>query len=98
MFSESRHKAFVLAVILSLLGCTPALYMPSAEDVTGSSSLPQLLEGRKLYIEKCGGCHTLILPGKHSASEWRFWVDSMQVKAKINHSEKELILKYLEKK
>ncbi len=76
-------------------GCSSALYKPTPENVTSDASLQELQEGRKLYLNKCGGCHTLILPEKHNAKQWKYWVDTMQVKAKINPAEKELILKYL---
>ena len=30
----------------------------------------ELKEGSKLYIQKCGNCHNLILPSKYTAAEW----------------------------
>jgi hypothetical protein len=30
----------------------------------------ELKEGSKLYIQKCGNCHNLIVPSKYTAAEW----------------------------
>jgi hypothetical protein len=30
----------------------------------------ELKSGSKLYIQKCGNCHNLIVPSKYTAAEW----------------------------
>jgi len=89
---------FILLFAVGLIAaCGSALYVPSASEVTSKANLEELNEGRVLYINKCGGCHTLFVPEKYSAKEWSGWVDKMEVKAKITASEKEKIIKYLTK-
>jgi hypothetical protein len=64
---------------------------------TPNTSIDELREGRTAYINKCGGCHSLIVPEKYSSKEWKEWVDRMDSKVKITETEKERILKYLTK-
>jgi cytochrome c5 len=78
-----------------MLSCTSALYIPTASQQTESASLSQLQEGRILYVQKCGSCHTLVLPDKHTKNEWQHFLNEMQQKASINNTEKEQILRYL---
>ena len=95
-FSE-RAIAGCVGVLLIFLSCscsTP-LYIPTENQETANVSLKDLKAGRSAYINKCGGCHTLIVPGKYSAMEWDKWVIRMEPKAKITPLEKEQILKYL---
>lgn len=84
----------VLMLILSC-SCSTALYIPTENQETSNVSLKDLKDGRSAYINKCGSCHTLIVPGKYSAKEWDKWVINMEPKAKITPLEKEQILKYL---
>ena len=95
--SCSRKTATLLLVTLIVLmvSCSSALYMPTVGQQTESASLEQMLEGRKLYVKKCGSCHALILPEKHTKPEWEHYLNEMQQKASIDNTEKEQILKYL---
>jgi mono/diheme cytochrome c family protein len=85
---------FVFAVVLS---CSTALYVPTAGDETVSASLVEMQAGRKLYVQKCGSCHSLFLPEKYNKQQWEHFLNEMQQKASINNDEKEQILKYLSK-
>jgi len=77
----------IIFIVISVsISCSSALY-----------SLSQLQAGRKLYVQKCGSCHTLVLPEKHTKEEWQHLLDEMQLKASINNIEKEKILLYLTK-
>ena len=86
---------FLLSVIV--FSCTSALYIPSAANETTNARISDLQEGRKLYIHKCGSCHTLLLPEKYSKQEWQIWIGKMQVKALLNDHEKEEIFLYVTK-
>jgi len=89
---------FIMLFAVGLIAaCSSALYIPSESEVTSKANLEELNDGRALYINKCGGCHTLVLPEKYSDKDWSIWVDKMEVKANITSSEKEKILKYLTK-
>jgi len=81
--------------LLLLTSCKSALYIPDESQVSSATSLQEMKAGRKLYVQKCAGCHTLYLPEKYSKTEWQHFLSEMQVKASVNNSEKELILKYL---
>ena len=80
---------FISCIIIS---CSRQLYMPVSTDVTQQQ---QLLQGRKLYVDHCGSCHTLHLPKEYNEQGRQKQLDEMQVKAKISDDEKKPIFKYL---
>ena len=86
-----RIKAVILVCFI-VIGCTPVLYIPKSTD---AKEQEQLTTGRKLYVKHCSGCHNLYLPKQFTAEEWKYDVDSMQARAKINSEEKQLILRFL---
>lgn len=85
----------VIAGFAAVFSCTSALYIPSESNLNGEATLPELKEGRKLYIRNCGGCHTLYLPGAYTPEEWNYWMQQMESRVKLDSMEKELILKYV---
>ena len=89
-----RKKTIVVSTVLCcvIFGCSRQLYMPSS---TNTSEQAQLLQGRKLYVNHCSGCHNLHIPKEYNAEQWKKNIDEMQVKAKITDPEKQLILQYL---
>jgi hypothetical protein len=87
---------FIISVIF-IFSCGTALYLPSTENVLPNTNIEDLQKGRKLYINNCGSCHSLILPDKYNTEQWQFWVSKMEPKTKINSEDSELILKYLTK-
>jgi len=95
--SRKIYTKLTFVAIAFLISCTSALYVPTESQQTESASLTQLQAGRKLYVQKCGNCHTLHLPEKYSKPEWQHFLDEMQQKASINNLEKQQILKYLSK-
>jgi cytochrome c5 len=95
--SKKTIALLFFAVFIIMLSCTSALYIPTASQQTASANLSQLQAGRKLYVRKCGSCHMLVLPEKHTKKEWQHFLDEMQQKASINNLEKEQILLYLAK-
>ena len=96
MFFRSQYfKGIVLVAIVVTISCAPALYIPEKANVAAGSDLTVLQAGRKLYVSKCGSCHTLILPEKHTGTQWPALVANMEARAKISPEESKLILKYL---
>jgi hypothetical protein len=77
--------------------CSTALYIPDRDQSISETSYKELLEGRDIYINKCGACHSLIIPERYNENEWNKWVDKMGPKARISDEEKHLVLKYLTK-
>jgi hypothetical protein len=93
--SKMIGKYFLFGIAAIAFSCAPALYIPTASRETASATITQLQAGRALYVEKCGSCHALVLPEKHSKQEWKHFLDEMQQKASINDLQKEQILLYL---
>jgi cytochrome c5 len=95
--SKAAITSIILIAIIASVSCSSALYTPSESQQTASASLAQLQEGRKLYVQKCGSCHTLYLPEKYTKLQWQQFLNEMQQKASIDNLEKEQILKYVSK-
>ena len=87
--------ALALATLLSLAGCSAALYVPTDEDATPAASLDDLHQGRALYVHKCGSCHVLQLPERFTQSKWEQHLREMAPRARLNDQEKQLIWKFL---
>ena len=96
MHFKVSHLVTVLSIVTLSNSCTSALYFPTeTEALKSHSSVSELTEGRALYINNCGSCHTLYLPQHLTKEEWAKDVKRMQPKAKISDQETELILKYV---
>ena len=98
MLSKKRIR-IGLTVLLTgfVFACGTALYLPKENPGISNSDLNEMLKGRAAYINKCGSCHALILPEKHSAGEWKTWVEKMALKVDLTPREQEEILKYVTK-
>ena len=97
MHYKNKKIAISLLVIVTLVACKSALYIPVAENVTKNANIDELVKGRASYIDKCSSCHSLYLPEKFTKEEWAKKVDKMAPKAKITNQEKQLILAYVTK-
>ncbi len=96
MFSKHWHYLITcVSLALIIYGCTPALYKPLPEQFSSVATYNQLVKGRQLYVNSCGGCHSLYLPNHYEESVWATNLDEMQERSKINDDEKALILAYL---
>lgn len=99
-------KIYRILMLLSaaalIYACSPrtgaVLYTPAVTDATDSVSYEQLVEGRKLYVAKCAGCHNLKLPQSRTEAEWHKAMIKMQPKAKISDAERDLILQFVLRK
>lgn len=97
MYSKMKKTIGISMLLVLLIACTSALYIPTKENVSPKADLEQLKEGRALYVNKCSSCHSLYLPEKYKKTQWRKWVDKMAPKAQISNAEKEKIYQYLTK-
>jgi len=98
MFSRLKYfRMAVLAVVVVTISCAPALCIPAKDNVASGSDLAELQAGRQLYVNKCGGCHNLLFPGKFTAEQCPAHVVSMEERSKITPDESRLIIKYLVK-
>jgi cytochrome c5 len=97
MHYKNRKKAFLVLVIVMLVACKSALYIPITENAAKNANIDELIKGRALYVVSCSSCHALYLPEKFTKAEWKKNVDEMAPKAKITDREKQLILTYVTK-
>lgn len=88
-------KYFFCLTLLLMSSCAPALYVPSAATTSDPAELTVLNEGRAMYVQHCGSCHSLFVPSDFSDEAWEAHLDQMQARAKISDHQKERILKYL---
>jgi hypothetical protein len=55
----------------------------------------ELKKGSKLYIQKCGNCHNLILPSKYTQAEWeKTYLTREFDKAKVEDKEEKKQISY----
>jgi mono/diheme cytochrome c family protein len=87
-----KNTINVLFLSIIIIGCSQSLYLPASAD---AAQQEKLLNGRKLYVARCSGCHNLHFPKEYTAEQWKSNLDEMQVKAKISDEQKQLILEYL---
>lgn len=66
-----------------------------AESRWKGTTLQNLAEGRRLYILKCSGCHSLRSPSLLTEEKWQEQIIEMQKKAEISDQESTAILRYL---
>lgn len=71
------------------------LYVPSASDVTANATLEELQQGRVLYINNCGVCHSLYSPDSYSATKWKIIMTGMSPKTDMNSLQVSLVTKYV---
>jgi hypothetical protein len=90
---------FPLLLLGVLLSCTksPAsnLYVPASSDATASATLQQLQEGRTLYINNCGSCHSLYSPDDYSKGNWTSILSVMAPNTNMSTSQVTLVTKYV---
>jgi hypothetical protein len=102
-----KNKIITTVSLLFLAGCASVqLLTPGQSDVERVKTkypdytLAELNQGKILYEENCGNCHSLKKPSSESEQEWNKIVPEMAKKAdkkgiKIDPKQQELILKYL---
>ncbi len=90
-----------VAGALTAAGCAAALRQATPEDAFRlaprwpGTTVQDLERGRSLYVRRCSGCHTLILPGAHPAEEWPGLVDGMADKARLRPGERDDVVRFL---
>lgn len=98
MLSEKRNQiGFVVLLAGIVLACSSSLYIPKESARISKEELRELAKGRATYINKCGSCHSLILPGKYNLEGWKVQVKRMAAKAHLTQQEEVEILNYVTK-
>lgn len=93
--------AALLAAALSGCAGSRAIPDPTAKHLEYAerggypSTLPALKNGRKLYVNRCSGCHNLHKPTAFNSKEWPQIVLDMQNNAEINEDQVRDITRYL---
>jgi mono/diheme cytochrome c family protein len=91
----------VVAASALAAACAAALRHSTPADVALVSpkwprtTVEDLERGRRLYVRRCAGCHTLILPSAHGPDDWPVLVDAMAEKARLKPAEREDIVRFL---
>jgi mono/diheme cytochrome c family protein len=98
------RRLATLSLVASLgvtAGCAAALRHPAPQDALlvaprwPGTTLDDLERGRSLYVRRCSGCHTLVLPGAHPPEEWPRLVDEMAAKGRLRSGERDDVVRFL---
>lgn len=87
-------------IVFSFVSCTKAPgssspYVPTVADVTANATLTQLQQGRTLFINNCGLCHSLPNPDDYSVSGWNSILSNMAPKTTMSSTEVTIVTKYV---
>lgn len=88
-------------LLLLFAGCnknssgTGSLYTPTEADATTTATLADLQQGRTLYINNCGSCHSLYSPDDYNSTQWKSIITSMGPKTGLSASNILLVSKYV---
>ena len=97
-FRLQRTSLFLLST-LALSGCATAI--PHITTTTpgftscSQSTLETLAIGRREYIAKCSGCHSLYRPSQGDGGYWTSWMAKMSKRSRLSELEQERIRAYL---
>ncbi len=97
----ARRLAVVLLAGGLAAACAAALRHSTPADVTlvspkwPGTTVEDLERGRRLYVRRCSGCHTLVLPSAHGPDEWPVLVDAMAERARLKPAEREDVVRFL---
>ncbi|HEY4784658.1 MAG TPA: hypothetical protein VIH57_01355 [Bacteroidales bacterium] len=74
---------------------TSGLYVPTSSDTTVNATLSELQQGRTLYINNCGKCHSLYSPDLYSVSNWESIISDMAPRTSLTSAQILLVTKYV---
>jgi mono/diheme cytochrome c family protein len=89
-----------LAAVLAL-GCAGPILVPTGTDAVRASvawpgtTVAELTEGRRLYLQRCSGCHALYRPEARAPSLWPKIVHAMTVRSRLTEATARDITRYL---
>jgi mono/diheme cytochrome c family protein len=102
---KSIKKIYLTVLVISMIvmieGCskkssdTGGLYVPTSADATANATLQDLEQGRALYINNCGACHSLFSPDSYTPAQWGSIINNMAPKTNMSASEILLVSKYV---
>lgn len=94
-------SALAASLIFCMMSCGTAIPDPQEADLRmlpgdlSEIKLHDLRDGRKLYVQNCGGCHRLKPPQEQTDSQWIESYAKMRTRVDLDRSEEERLLAYL---
>ena len=95
-----RNRAFGV-IFIFFWGCASAVPRVNPAQLDQAIRIdPRVMRefpalGREIYLNKCGGCHSLIPPRQLSIARWREVLPVMADRAKMTADETEKVGQYL---
>ena len=95
-------KKYILgfSVIVLVSACAPKVVVEQevtpAKDQTLTKPEVKYLEGKTLFDNNCGKCHDLPHPSQYSKAEWAKIVPPMAKEAKLDATQENQILLYVQ--
>ena len=87
----------IAAVGVLIGGCATIIAVPTSLDSERSGvPLETLVEGRQLFVGRCGSCHRTPDPGSLNADEWGKVLPEMMEDAKLSPPEAAQVLAFLQ--
>lgn len=89
------------ALALLLAACVGQVPEPTDAHVAAASARwpgttrALLARGRTLYVNRCSGCHSLVLPQAQTPEAWPHAVEEMSERAALSPEETEEVIRYL---
>jgi mono/diheme cytochrome c family protein len=86
-----------LAVLALPLACTPGLPLvtPAQVDLATrrwpDAQRKDIQHGRRLYVDRCSGCHNLYAPSSRTDEEWEAAVAAMRESGRLSPPEEEAL-------
>nr|WP_294777241.1 cytochrome c [uncultured Flavobacterium sp.] len=96
-----KYKVLALAVLATIIySCASKSSVPTAatpkEEVKAAVTMTaDLAEGKTLYENSCGRCHSLYKASDFNAEQWKPIVARMTPKARLNDEQGQKIYNYL---
>jgi len=90
-----------LAVAAAFAGCVGQVPDPTDAHVAAAAAQwpgttrATLAQGRRLYVDRCSGCHSLVLPSAQPPGSWPSAVDEMADRARLSPREATAVIRYL---
>jgi cytochrome c5 len=99
--TQGLARVLVAAGLCATAACAAALRQATPEDAVRlaprwpGTTIADLQRGRSLYVRRCSGCHSLVLPRAFPAEKWPGLVDDMAEKARLDPGERDDVVRFL---
>jgi cytochrome c2 len=90
-----KKTTILIALIIFIASCSHKA-APTTTVVIPKPDSPEAIAGKTVFTAKCGTCHDLKNPSDYTAKEWVPIVKEIGRKAKLNDSDKNNVLAYVQ--